>query len=72
MSRRFFDKLILPNRIGPSDFEKERVLVLGIGSIAADISTDLIEHTKKVYLSYRGGAKLISGSTINYNLLNYP
>ena len=44
----------------PSDFKDMRVLVVGVGNSAADISTELIGHAKKIYLSHRGGAKLVS------------
>jgi dimethylaniline monooxygenase (N-oxide forming) len=37
-----------------------RVLVVGMGNSAADISTELIGQAKKIYLSHRGGAKLVS------------
>ena len=44
----------------PSDFKDMRVLVVGVGNSAADISTELIGNAKKIYLSHRGGAKLVS------------
>ncbi|KAH7369630.1 flavin monooxygenase-like protein [Rhexocercosporidium sp. MPI-PUGE-AT-0058] len=43
----------------PSDFKDKRVLVVGIGNSAADTSTQLIGHAKKIYLSHRGGAKIL-------------
>jgi hypothetical protein len=36
-----------------------RVLVVGIGNSAADTSTQLIGHAQKVYLSHRGGVKIV-------------
>lgn len=44
----------------PSDFKDKRVLVLGMGNSAADTSTQLISHAKDIYLSHRGGAKIVS------------
>ncbi|KAH6721062.1 flavin monooxygenase-like protein [Leptodontidium sp. MPI-SDFR-AT-0119] len=44
----------------PSDFKDKRVLVLGMGNSAADTSTQLIGHAKDIYLSHRGGAKILS------------
>jgi dimethylaniline monooxygenase (N-oxide forming) len=49
-----------------------RVLVVGVGNSAADISTELIGHAKKIYLSHRGGAKLVSKRASSMqNQLNY-
>jgi cation diffusion facilitator CzcD-associated flavoprotein CzcO len=41
--------------------------VVGVGNSAADISTELIGNAKKIYLSHRGGAKLVS----NYMSFSY-
>ncbi|KAE8442765.1 hypothetical protein EG329_002853 [Mollisiaceae sp. DMI_Dod_QoI] len=43
----------------PDAFKGERVLVLGIGNSAADTSTQLIGHASKIYLSHRGGVKIL-------------
>ncbi|KAF8850813.1 FAD/NAD(P)-binding domain-containing protein [Acephala macrosclerotiorum] len=43
----------------PDEFEGQRVLVVGIGNSAADTSTQLIGHASKIYLSHRGGVKIL-------------
>ncbi|KAH8667603.1 flavin monooxygenase-like protein [Tricladium varicosporioides] len=43
----------------PEDFKDMRVIVLGIGNSAADTSTGLVGIAKKVYLSHRGGVKIV-------------
>ncbi|KAG4433197.1 hypothetical protein IFR05_011332 [Cadophora sp. M221] len=43
----------------PPDFKYKRVLVVGMGNSAADTSTQLIGHAKEIYLSHRGGAKIL-------------
>lgn len=43
----------------PSDFKGKNVAVLGIGNNAADISTSLVGHVNKIYLSHRRGDNLV-------------
>ena len=44
----------------PADFDGKSVVVLGIGNSAADISTALVGHAKKIYLAHRSGVHLVS------------
>jgi dimethylaniline monooxygenase (N-oxide forming) len=43
----------------PSQYASKRVVVLGLGNNAADISTTLAKHAKSVYLAHRRGANLL-------------
>ncbi|KAK0128020.1 hypothetical protein ONS95_000009 [Cadophora gregata] len=43
----------------PSDFKGKRVLVVGIGNSGCDTTTQLIGHAKDIYLSHRGGVKIL-------------
>ncbi|KAH7383016.1 flavin monooxygenase-like protein [Cadophora sp. MPI-SDFR-AT-0126] len=43
----------------PSDFKGKRVLVVGIGNSGCDTTTQLIGHAKEIYLSHRGGVKIL-------------
>ncbi|CZR67488.1 related to flavin depend monooxygenase that catalyses the oxidation of rubrofusarin to 9-hydroxyrubrofusarin [Phialocephala subalpina] len=43
----------------PDEFKAQRVLVVGIGNSGADTSTQLIGHASKIYLSHRGGVKIL-------------
>jgi dimethylaniline monooxygenase (N-oxide forming) / hypotaurine monooxygenase len=48
-----------------------RVLVVGIGNNAADASTQLIGHVRKIYLSHRGGVKIVIVPTaIEFSIIN--
>ncbi|KAI1422623.1 FAD/NAD(P)-binding domain-containing protein [Xylaria sp. FL1777] len=44
----------------PEAFKGKRVLVVGIGNTACDISLALVNHASKVYQSYRRGRILVS------------
>ena len=43
----------------PGDFKDLRGLVVGMGNSAADTSTELVGHAKKIYLPHRAGAKIV-------------
>jgi dimethylaniline monooxygenase (N-oxide forming) len=47
-----------------------KVLVVGIGNSAADTSTQLIGQAQKIYLSHRGGAKIVT-SPLYPKILSY-
>ncbi|KAI1157378.1 FAD/NAD(P)-binding domain-containing protein [Nemania serpens] len=44
----------------PSAFEGKRVLVVGIGNTACEVSLTLVNHASKVYQSYRRGRIMVS------------
>ncbi|KAI1129200.1 FAD/NAD(P)-binding domain-containing protein [Nemania abortiva] len=44
----------------PESFEGKRVLVVGIGNTACEVSLTLVNHASKVYQSYRRGRILVS------------
>lgn len=44
----------------PENFKDKKVIVLGIGSTATDILSDLVSHTSKLYISHRRGGVIVS------------
>lgn len=54
----------------PSDFKGKRVVVIGFGNNAADISTSLIGNAERIYISHRSGANLVSSHLSCYIILH--
>ena len=48
----------------PDAYCGQAVLVVGLGSTAADIACDLVGHASKIYLSHRRGNHVVSPSNV--------